>query len=183
MLFWVSIGLEWPLDDVGNAFQLLGVTVAALGVPVVPPFLARIEQALSRAIAAVRRWARDQRRAIQAWWARLRGRPHFIDLAGAAGATAGGHAHVTVTRGKVDRDTISDRDWLAFLNDEVDAIWERLRLLDESRQADWAEFERRLASQSEDLRAHTLTVTREGWQYVVAGVICSWYGTLLALVA
>jgi len=54
--------------------------------------------------------------------------------------------------------------------------------LEAARADDWAEFERRLATHGEELRAHTLSVTKQGWQYIVAGVGCSWFGTLLALV-
>src|SRR4051794_27088828 len=73
LLFWVSIGLGWPMENVGNAFQLLGVMVAALGVPVVSPFLARVEAALQAAMTEAKRWTAQRRDAIKSWWARLRG--------------------------------------------------------------------------------------------------------------
>jgi hypothetical protein len=40
LLFFVSIVLAWPMEWVGNGFQLLGLALAALGVPVAPPQLA-----------------------------------------------------------------------------------------------------------------------------------------------
>lgn len=177
------MGLHWPLDKVGNAFQLLGVTVAALGVPVVPPFLARVERALDRAMMAAKRWAENRREAVRAWWARLRGQTRIASLAGTSSGSGSMSGTLTTGRRQLNRDTVGEREWLAFLNDEVDAIWENVRRLDRERAADWAEFERRLATQHEELRAHTLAVTREGWRFIVGGVGCSWFGTLLALVA
>jgi hypothetical protein len=183
LLFSVSVVLSWPLAKVGNGFQLLGVTIAALGVPVIPPFLGRVESAIEHGVAVARRWLAHRRAALQAWWDRLRRRTRVVAASG--GVTTGGavSGSVTTERGKVDRETISERDWLAFLNDEIDALWVSLRQLRKDRAADWEEFERRLATEGEDLRAHTIAVTRRGWQFILAGVACSWFGTLLALLA
>jgi hypothetical protein len=118
-----------------------------------------------------------------AWWDRWRRRTHAAASSGTATPTPTATASGTVTTGheKVRRETISERDWLAFLNDEIDALWDSVRQVREDRAADWAEFDRRLATQGDDLRAHTIAVTREGWVFIVGGVACSWFGTLLAL--
>jgi hypothetical protein len=65
----------------------------------------------------------------------------------------------------------------------VGMSWPLAKAGRKDRAADRAEFERRLATQGEDLRAHTIAITRQGWQFIVAGVACSWFGTLLALLA
>jgi hypothetical protein len=67
LLFCVSIGLAWPLEAVANGFQLLGLLLAALGVPVVPPELGKIERALSGARVRLTGWFDDRREALLVW--------------------------------------------------------------------------------------------------------------------
>jgi hypothetical protein len=39
-LFPVAVGVEWSLDSVGNGYQLMGVLIAGIGIPVVAPLTA-----------------------------------------------------------------------------------------------------------------------------------------------
>jgi hypothetical protein len=96
---------------------------------------------------------------------------------------AGAGSSATKGARYVDRDKLGNREWRAFVNGEIDALWIAYRRLAEGREADRTEFERRLAAQHDALRAHTLAVTRGGWKFILGGVACSAYGTALALVA
>ena len=81
---------------------------------------------------------------------------------------------------RVDRATVEDRAWLEHLDDRLYDTVERVARIERETRA---EFEQRLAQQGADLREHTIAVTRQGWQYIFAGLLCSALGTLLLLVA
>jgi hypothetical protein len=178
-LFPVAVGVAWPLDVVGNAYQLLGVFIAALGVPVVEPWLMQRELELDGSAREAMRFMRARRAAWhewwREWWRRRRGGPQTatVDAAvelSAAGAiaTAGGRVELTVKR---------------TLEAEIASLKQELESLTKARAEDAADFKRQLAAQREELRAHAVSVTRQGWQYIVWGATCSAFGTFLALVA
>ncbi len=93
---------------------------------------------------------------------------HFKAGAFTAGARASGTLTLTVAR--------STEAEVAALRQEVDA-------LKAAQAEDAADFKRQLAAQGEELREHAVSVTRQGWQYIVWGATCSAFGTFLALVA
>jgi hypothetical protein len=179
----IAIARGWPLDKTGNTFQLLGLLTASLGVPIMDPTLARTEAALSRTNHAARKWLSEQRARVARLWGRLRGRPHAVDLAATVTSGATLHAEVSVGRRSIDRDTISDRDWLGFLSDEVDAMWKRTRALEQTRTEDLAALHRRIGELDDTLRTHALSITREGWQYILSGAGLTALGIMLTLAA
>lgn len=179
----LALVFGWPLDRTGNGFQLLGILIASLGVPVVPPVLARGEVVLRQTRQASGRWIARRREQLRRWWDRVRRRTHLVSASGTAHASGTMTATVTVSRGSVNRETIGEREWLAFLHDEVDSVWLRLRDMEESRADDRAAVDRRLADLRDELQEHTSAVTREGWRYIVGGLVCSGFGTLLSLMA
>lgn len=175
--------LEWPLDKVGDALQFLGLCVAALGVPVVPPGLARAERSAAAAARKIRAWVKAKVAQARRRWNRMRGSTNVVAMSGRATATGSGSVTATVIRGKVDRSTVGNREWLAFLNNEVDSLWATLRQLQESSGAEREHLDARLVEQRRELQAHTLAVTRGGWQYILAGAACTALGIGLSLVA
>ena len=66
---------------------------------------------------------------------------------------------------------------------EITALRQEVESLKKARAEDAADFRNQLAAQREELRAHAVSVTRQGWQYIVWGATCSAFGTFLALVA
>jgi hypothetical protein len=174
-LFPGAVGVAWPLDAVGNAYQLLGVFIAALGVPVVEPWLMQRERELDGSAREAMRFMRVRRAAWREWWRRRRGGPQTatVDAAvelSAAGAiaTAGGRAELTVKR---------------TVEAEIAVLKQELESLTKARAEDAADFKRQLAAQREELETHAVRVTERGWQYIVCGAACSAFGTFLALVA
>lgn len=185
VLFCLAVGLTWPLTTVAGGFQLFGLALASLGIPVVPPWLVRLEHAAATMKATVDRWIVRQRERLQEWWRRLRGRPivRSVNLAGEISGAGGISAKATIGRPPIDRDTISERAWLALLDDQMTSVYRRLELIEEGRSQDRADIVRRLDAQGNELRAHTLAVTRQGWQYIVSGLACSALGTALGMAA
>jgi len=162
--------------------QLLGIALTLLGVAVVR---ASLERAADTAIAAkhgVARWAAQRREQLRRWWLRRRGRP--VTIAGSGTATfASVSASGTgeVVRGRVDRDAISDRAWLAHLDDQVAGLWAQTARAEENRAADRKELEECLAADHERLRGEIVRATRQGWELVIAGLICSAIGTFVGI--
>jgi hypothetical protein len=173
----------WPVEKLGNAYQLLGLAIAALGVPVVAPGLGRAEVAVGKAKQAGIEWIRRRGEQLKRMWARVFRRGVTVELKGGAAAASGGGATVTVGHRSVDRETIGDRQWLAFLNDEVDALRERVRSVEQARSADAVERDRRLEGLRVELQRHALSVTREGWHYILSGAGTTAIGISLTLLA
>ena len=98
----------------------------------------------------------------------------------ASGSMSG---NLTIGRPAVDRATIPERAWLALLDDQMTSVYQRLELIEEGRSQDQADIVERLDAQGSELRAHTLAVTRQGWQYIVTGLACSAIGTALGMAA
>ena len=67
--------------------------------------------------------------------------------------------------------------------EELALLLSRVETLERAQEEQRAEFDRRLAAQREELRAHAVSVTQQGWQYILSGAACSAFGTFLALVA
>src|SRR5207248_1893299 len=121
-LIGLSSGVGWPLRTVSALFQGFGVLLTMLGLAAIGDRLRHTAEQTAVALAGTRRraaWWRERRREqLAAWWARIRRRPRpaIIHAATAtATASASGNLTVSVQRNRVDRSTVSDRDWLAFL--------------------------------------------------------------------
>jgi hypothetical protein len=171
---------SWPPRAVANGLQLVGIALTALGVAVVRSWL---QLAADRAVDAkhgVARWAAQRREQLRRWWLRRRGRP--VTIAGSGTPTfARVSASGTGVRGRVDRDAISDRAWLAHLDDQVAGLWAQTTRAEENRAADRKELEECLAADHERLRGEIVRATRQGWKLVVAGLIYSAIGTLVGI--
>jgi len=180
----VGVGLGWPLDKVGNGLQLLGIGIASLGVPVVPPFLSQIERDAALAARRARKRLVVIRSRLRDVWARLTGRRKVVcasvTLTAAGELSVAGGMDVRV---RVDRAWVSDRAWLEHLDDQVHHILDRLDARDRVRREEHEALDRRFDRLRGDLQTHTLTVTRQGWRFILGGAACSAAGTVLALLA
>jgi predicted metal-dependent hydrolase len=153
----------------------LDVLIAGIGIPVVAPWLMQAEQALDRWARRARAWVWARPDALREWWRRRRrtgaqtvvlGRA--IEMSGAGRISVSGGGTGTVGRSA---------------ESEITALRQEVESLKKARAEDAADFRNQLAAQREELRAHAVSVTRQGWQYIVWGATCSAFGTFLALVA
>jgi len=76
---------------------------------------------------------------------------------------------------------VSDRDWLTFLDDRVELIFELIDQAERNRGAQREDINERLAAQRHDLRGEIQRATREGWQLIVAGLAWSLAGTVIGI--
>jgi hypothetical protein len=171
---------SWPLQTVAGVLQVLGIALAAFGLDVVRTSLQRAADTAIAAKHGVARWAAQRREQLRRWWLRRRGRP--VTIAGSGTPTfARVSASGTGVRGRVDRDAISDRAWLAHLDDQVAGLWAQTTRAEENRAADRKELAQCLAADHERLRGEIVRATRQGWKLVVAGLIYSAIGTLVGI--
>jgi len=170
---------SWPLQTVAGALQVLGILLSAFGLDVVRTSLQRAADTAIAAKHGVARWAAQRREQLRRWWLRLRGRPVTIALSGTA--TFASVSASGTGEGRVDRDAISDRAWLAHLDDQVAGLWAQTTRAEENRAADRKELEECLAADHERLRGEIVRATRQGWELVVAGLICSAIGTFIGI--
>jgi hypothetical protein len=171
---------SWPLQTVAGVLQVLGIALAAFGLDVVRTSLQRAADTAIAAKHGVARWAAQRREQLRRCWLRRRGRP--VTIAGSGTPTfARVSASGTGVRGRVDRDAISDRAWLAHLDDQVAGLWAQTTRAEENRAADRKELAQCLAADHERLRGEIVRATRQGWKLVVAGLIYSAIGTLVGI--
>jgi hypothetical protein len=164
-----------------GAVQLVGIGLTLLGVEVVRSSL---EQAAEKAVAAKRgldRLLALRQEQFRRWRARRRGRPVVVSLSGTLAGTGSMSGTLTIVRSRVDRETISDREWLAFLDDRVETLFERLDQSDKAREAVHEDLVRRLADERDHLRDEMLDATRKGWELIIAGLVCSAVGTAVGI--
>jgi hypothetical protein len=188
LLIWVllSMGSLWSTKVISAGYQVIGSLLALLGVAVIADLLERSAARVALAWAVARPklaiWWRDQREQLARLWARLRGRPRPANLRGTATGTPGAGGDLTVTRtpNRVDRDTISERDWLIHLDDKVEAIIELINQAEQRRGEELADIDRRLGLQKSALRAEITEARRAGWQLVSFGLLCSLVGAFLS---
>ena len=111
----------------------------------------------------------------------------FIAPSGATSSAIGQAGKRTSTisatkiRYRVDRDTVSERDWLAYLDDQVEGLHHLLEQHAEGEVRHRAELDRRIRELRDELRAEVLVSTRQGWQLVLGGLTCSAVGTGLSM--
>ena len=183
LLITLALALSWPAEVLGNALQLLGTFMALLGVDIV---WSGAQVASDKAIEAkqgLSRWYALRRGQLLQRWARLRKRPvTFHRGAFDAVAVSDAVAEVTVRRRRVNRETVSDREWLAFLDERVESIFELMDQAEKNRSAEREDVNRRLAIQRDELRAEIRRETRQGWQLIVTGLVWSVIGIAIAIV-
>ena len=178
----VAIVWSWRLQIVAGGLQLLGIAMTALGVAVVWSLL---ELAVDKTLQAKRQLDRSLaagRQRLRLWWLRRRGKTTPAHLAGSSAGVSGGGATLSVGHPSVDRETISERDWLVFLNDQVDILRAELRAAQTRHSQELAS---RLAAQEDRLRSEMRdelrAATREGWELVLAGLAWLAIGTFLGM--
>jgi hypothetical protein len=179
-----SLVWTWPLQTVAAALQSLGVVLSLFGVGVVRGWIARMYRATVDALAATKRrlqrsWAR-RREQLRRWWARKRGKtiPAIIK-AGTVSGSGGMAGTVTTGHARVNRDAVTELEWLAWLDDRVELIFQRLDQGDEARNAVHEDLIRRLDRQRHELRAEMDHATQQGWELIVTGLAYSAIGTIL----
>lgn len=177
----VALVDDWPIGRLGNAYQLFGLLFAALAIPVLSPGLAWMEARISDGKAALKRWIRKRKEQIKRLWARIVRNERTAALSGTASARVSMSGTLSIKSPSVDRETISERDWLAFLNDQLDAIREQVRELQSGRLDDRNEVNQKLEALRVELQEHTLAVTQDGWAYVATGAWLTGLGIFLTL--
>jgi hypothetical protein len=152
-----------------------------LGVAVVRSWLKVAADTTVEAKHGLDRWWAIGRERLRLWWLRRRGQTRPAYMSGTARGTSSVSATLTVHRRRVDRDTISDREWLTFLDDRLESVFELMDLAEQNRDHERDDFNRRLAAQQRKLRAEIQRETRQGWQLIVAGLIWSGAGTVVGI--
>ena len=64
---------------------------------------------------------------------------------------------------------------------EIAALKHQVERLDRVHAEHATDVQRQLAEQREELRAHAVSVTQQGWQYLLWGAACSAFWTILHL--
>jgi len=162
-----------------TSLQLFGLVLSLFGIAVVRAFLERATDAAIEARRGVARLWTLRHAQFWNWWARLRGRPINLNLHSAEMAISSDSLSIIVQRPRADRATISDRDWLAQLDDKVEDLFQRL---DADAAADRAErlaWDQRLQAQRDEMRDEILKATRQGWELIVTGIGFTAVGTVL----
>jgi hypothetical protein len=164
-----------------GVLQLLGLGLTLLGLAVVRSWLKRTADTANDVKQGLAlRWGR-RREHLRGWWDRRRGRAviHAVSVhdTGKVSDVLTG----TATRPWPDRTTISDRDWLAQLDDRVRGLYENRDQDNERRNAGSEELDRRLQAQRDEFRSQLEAATRDGWELIVLGVALSAAGTLLGI--
>jgi hypothetical protein len=164
-------------------FQLGGIALLLLGVDVVRSWFQRAADAPVEAKRGLSRWWAVRSEQLRRWYAHRRGRPFGVsrythDHVGISDA-----ATATVTRHRVDRATISEREWLAYLDDQVESLMVVRDRAERARADDRQDWESRLETQRDELRAELLRATRRGWQFILAGFLLSAVGIILGALA
>lgn len=184
----------WPylgcIHAVAATYQAVGVAFTALGLAAIGDRVRRLREATAAAFAktrsGVRIWSARRREQFAGLWARLlrKPRPVVIHAASALGrASASGNLTVEIHRHRVDRNSISDRDWLAYLDDRLESVFDLLDSAEKRRSEDREEFARRLGVQRDELRAEIVRETRNGWQLVAWGLGYTFIGVVLGAFA
>lgn len=171
------------LQVAAGVLQVLGIVVAAFGLDVVRASLQRAADTATAAKNGVARWVAVRREQLTRWWLRVR---HHQVVSGTSIQTLGtieSAGRITVARGSgpVDRETISDREWLAYLDDHVTDLRTRMSRAEQSRSTDSAELEQRLADDHDKLRGDIVRATRQGWELIIAGLVLSAAGTFVGI--
>lgn len=163
------------MRTIGLVLETFGTVFLILAVNVVREYASeRTVSGLRATREAITRW----RGRLVAAWRRLR-HPHVHYATGDASMTFSGTATATVTTYRVDRNTVSDRDWLTHLDDVVFALRELLDQSTKARADELAETHARIDRARDDV----LAVTRQGWQYAVVGGVLSVAGIIITAFA
>jgi hypothetical protein len=165
----------WPADRVGNLFQLLGLVIAAMQIPVVSPGLARVEAgAKATAVAVARSCAaawRGIKRALRGWRRDTRQRRSTF-------ATVVPRS--TGTKVKADYSGMTAMQKAERALDEVGWLRDEVRTLKATVDTDRAVAQQRVDDLRIELQEHVLSVTRAGWQFILVGAVATAAGIIVA---
>lgn len=107
-----------------SPLQLFGIILTLLGVEVVRSSLTLVQDKADEAKHGLDSlWALGRKR-VRKWCAHRQQRPIAVELELHAAATSDASLELTVQRRRVDRKTVSDRDWLEFLDDRLESVFE-----------------------------------------------------------
>ena len=185
------VSVSWlHLQSVAAIYQAVGVLLTALGLAAIGDRIRRARDTTAAAIAKTRSglgtWSAQRREQLALAWARLTRRPRSVTIrAASAQARVGGSAtlSVEVKHHRVDRDTISDRDWLAYLDDRLESVFVLMDAAAKRNYDDREDFDRRLGIQRDELRDEIIRETRNGWQLVAWGLGYTFIGVVLGAFA
>ena len=107
------------METLATALALVGILLTLLGIVVIRSWLKSLAEAAAEKRQGLARWLAHQRLRLRHWWTRKRGgsiehRAHVGDV-----VTVTDSATVTVGRGRVNREEVSDREWLEHLDDRL----------------------------------------------------------------
>lgn len=107
------------MDALAAALTLVGILLTLLGIVVIRSWLKSLVEAVAEKRQGLARWLADQRLRLRRWWKRKRGGSvaHHVQVDDLATVTDS--ATVSVGRGRVNRDEVTDRDWLEHLDDRL----------------------------------------------------------------
>lgn len=94
-------------------------------------------------------------------------------------ASASANISAEVTHHRVDRDIISDRDWLTYLDDRLESVFELMDKAERRRYEERQAIFHRIGVQRDELRAEIRRGTRNGWQLVAWGLGYTFIGVVL----
>jgi hypothetical protein len=164
-LKWIGIGLQAG----GGLIALFGLAVvrsAATGTA--NKLVDKARQSLERMRA---------RRALimeglSNWWARRRGRPAVFLRMGGSDAHTSASLTIETKRNRVDRSTVTDREWLEYLDNHLDALFQ---IITEDR----VSINNRVDDARRELRDDIASAVVDGWQIAAVGIGLGVIGTVV----
>lgn len=135
------------------------------------------------ATRGLKRWWALRAESVTRWWDRRRGRVTGSARLAFDASLTSDSATAKVTRYRVDRETVSDRDWLTHLDDLVESLMVLREQAEHGRLDDLAEWDRRFERQRDTLRAEILQATRQGWALIVIGLLIQAVGIVIGALA
>ncbi|WP_432498172.1 hypothetical protein [Kineococcus auxinigenes] len=167
---------------VATLLQVLGLLAGAWGVH-------EVRQSLAGATSRSIRWLRGRggrvrlwtRRSIEDTWARLRRRPVVrtanVQLSGTATLTSS--FSIKVGPRPIDPDTVTDREWLALLTEQLDGVYGHLNALRDQQGVDRQDAERRLRQSITGLDESQRADAHRGLAWIYVSLVLTFAGTVL----
>jgi hypothetical protein len=163
--------------------QLVGIVLLLLGIAVVRSWLDRTADAAAGASHALRSSLR-RRLALRVenalhWYATRRGEPFHMARTAGDTISISDSATVSVSRGPATPEGLSDQERLSRVETRVLGVQLQVDRLEQARVDDQG----KLDQQQDQLRAEIREATREGWQFITAGLALTFVGIVLGLFA
>ena len=179
----LALVLGWPASTMGNVFQLIGLMIAGLGVPILSPALGRVELHAGTAKVAVARWMVTTRATLKRRLARLFRRRKDANISapavvGTTSGTGGGALALTVRDNPAK---VPERELLVRHDREIVELRGQVDALERTQAKDRAATGHAIDALRTELQEHVLSITREGWHYIVGGASVTAVGIVVAL--